>query len=424
MTVSSTLSATPPGTETTRLQVRVYDSLESMEFLRPAWDKLLADVPTSSTFSTWEWLAAWWRAFGQGQELRFVAFFDAREELTGMAALAVKDHAVVRGCRLRLLRLMGDGSGDSDNLDVIARPGFEDAVADAFLQYLESSRRSWDFCALNTLPSYSPAAQSLLQRLQLRSWPYFTSQRHGCVIDLPGDWESYRKQLSYNERGQLGKYMRRLEREYKVRFYQATEPDLDSCLRSFFDLHQKRWVSQGEPGSFVSEARRSFYQDISRSFLQRGWLQLWMLELNGVDVGAEYDFLWKETVYCLQGGFDTAMGSGHIGYALRGYVLRQLIETGVAHYDFLAGRQSYKGRWGGRETTYLDLHFARPRTLGALYLRMKHESAHAKEWLRGQLPKSVWDVLRNVKAAGESREKTSRRVSAATKESEQQPPET
>src|SRR5580658_9556199 len=182
MTVSSTLSATPPGTETTRLQVRVYDSLESMEFLRPAWDKLLAEVPTSSTFSTWEWLAAWWRAFGQGQELRFVAFFDAREELTGIAALAVKDHTVVRGCRLRLLRLMGDGSGDSDNLDVIARPGFEDAVADAFLQYLESSRRSWDFCALNTLPSYSPAAQSLLQRLQLRSWPYFTSQPIGSPI--------------------------------------------------------------------------------------------------------------------------------------------------------------------------------------------------------------------------------------------------
>lgn len=259
----------------------------------------------------------------------------------------------------------------------------------------------------------------MLHRLQSRRWPYFTSQRHGCVIDLPKDWESYRKQLSYNERGQLGKYMRRLEREYQVRFYQATGPDLDSCLRSFFDLHQKRWVSQGEPGSFASQARRQFYQDMSRLFLERGWLQLWMLELNGVNVGAEYDFLWGDTVYCLQGGFDTDLASGHIGYALRGYVLRQLIENGVAHYDFLAGRQSYKGRWGGRETTYFDLRFARPGTLGALYLRLKHESSHAKEWLRRLLPKRVWDVLRNVKAAGESREKTSRSVSSPTNESEQ-----
>jgi CelD/BcsL family acetyltransferase involved in cellulose biosynthesis len=424
MTVPSSLSATARVAETTRLQVRVYDSLPSLESLRPTWDKLLAEVHVATTFSTWEWLTAWWRAFGQGQQLRFLAFFDAREELTGIAALALTDHTMIRGYHLRLLRLMGDGSGDSDNLDLIARPGFEDAVVEAFLQYLESCRRSWDFCALNTLPSYSPTAQSLLQRLQLRSWPYFTSQRHGCVIDLPGDWESYRKQLSYNERGQLGKYMRRLEREYKVRFYPATEPDLDACLQSFFDLHQKRWVSQGEQGSFASQARRGFYQDISRSFLERGWLQLWMLELNGVNVGAEYDFLWKDTVYCLQGGFDTDLASGHIGYALRGYVLRQLIETGVVHYDFLAGRQSYKGRWGGRETTYLDLHFARPRTLGALYLRTKHKAGHAKEWLRGQLSKRAWDVLRNVKAAGESREKTSRSASATKKESEQQPPET
>jgi CelD/BcsL family acetyltransferase involved in cellulose biosynthesis len=403
MTVPSTLSATAPNTETTRLQVRVYDSLASLESLRPAWNKLLAEVPAASTFSTWEWLASWWRVFGQGQQLRFLAFIDGREQFTGMAALALTDQTIFRGCRLRLLRLMGDGSKDSDNLDVIARPGFEHAVAGAFLQYLESCRSTWDFCALNTVPSYSPMAQSLLHQLQFRNWTHFTSQRAGCLIDLPQDWESYRKQLSYNERGQLGKFTRRLERENQVRLYQATESDLDSCLQSLFDLHQKRWVSQGEPGSFSSQARRQFYHDISHAFLERGWLQLWMLELNGLNVAAEYDFRWKDTVYCLQGGFDADLAAGHLGYVLRGYVLKQLIETGVAHYDFLAGWQSYKGRWGGRETSYLNIQFARPRGLGALYLRLKHDSGQAKAWLRGRLPKNVWNVLHNVKAAGRNR---------------------
>src|SRR5579859_228585 len=398
MTVPSTLSAKEQGTETPRLQVRVYDSLESLEPLRPAWDKLLAEVPAASTFSTWEWLATWWRVFGQGQELRFLAFFDGREQLTGIAALALTEQTIVRGYRLRLLRFMGDGSQDSDNLDVIAQPGYEDAVIDAFLQYLESCRSTWDFCALNTLPSRSPTAQSLLHQLQLRKWPHFTSQRPGCVIDLPQDWESYRKQLTYNERGQLGKFTRRLEREYRVRFYQATELDLDSCLQSLFDLHQKRWVSQGKPGTFASQARRQFYYEISRLFLERGWLQLSMLELNGTNVGAEYDFRWKDTVYGLQGGFDVDLAAGHIGYVLRGHVLKQLIESGVEHYDFLAGWQSYKGRWGGRETSYLNLEFARPKSSGALYLRLKHDSGQAKEWLRGRLPKRVWNVLKNVKA--------------------------
>jgi len=400
MTVPSTLSAGALDTATTGLQTRVCDSLASLESLRPAWDKLLAEVPTASIFSTWEWLTAWWRAFGKGQQLRFLAFFDAHEELAGLAALALTDQTVFCGYRLRLLRLMGDGSGDSDNLDVIARPGSERAVADVFLRYLESCRHSWDFCALNTLPSYSPTAQCLLQQLQLENWPHFTSHRPGCVIDLPRDWESYRKQLSYNERGQLGKYMRRLEREYQVRLYPANESDLTPCLQTLFALHQKRWVSQGQPGSFASQARREFYDSVSRLLLKRGWLQLWMLELNGVNVGAEYDFLWKDTVYCLQGGFDTDLASGHIGYVLRGYVLKQLIETGVAHYDFLAGWQSYKGRWGGRETTYLNLQFARPRSLGALYLKLKHDWGESKEQLRRRLPKRVWNVLHNVKVAG------------------------
>lgn len=397
MTTPSALSAPVSGIAGTDLQLRVYESLESLESLRPAWDKLLAEVPTASIFSSWEWLSAWWRAFGEGQQLRFLAFFDARQELIGVAGLALTYQKIFRVGSLRLLRLMGDGSGDSDNLDIIARPGYEAHIADAFLQYLLLCRGVWDYCALNTLPAYSPVAQCLVQKMELQNWPHFTSSRLGCVIDLPQDWESYRKQLTYNERGQLGKYTRRLEREYQVRFYEAPESELDSCLQSLFDLHQKRWVSQGEPGSFASAARRKFYHDLSRLFLKRRWLQLWMLELNGVNVGAEYDFLWKDTVYCLQGGFEPDMASGHIGYVLRGLVLKQLVETGVAHYDFLAGAQSYKGRWGGRETTYFDLQFARPWSRGGIYLRLKHESTAAKRWLRGRLPASVWNVLHNVK---------------------------
>jgi len=405
MTDSTTLSATLPGMEKKTLHVRVYDSLSSLEPLLAAWNQLLQEVPTASTFSTWEWLLSWWRAFAADRKMHFVAFFDAHEELTGFAALYFADYRVFAGYRLRQLRLMGDGTQDSDNLDLIARPGCEHLVATALLEHLESSRKSWDFCALNTLPSYSPVAQVLLPQLQLRKWPYFTSERLGCVIDLPKDWESYRKQLSYNERGQLGKYMRRLEREYKVRFYAASASDLDSCLESFFDLHQKRWITQGEPGSFASPARRQFYRDLSRLFLERGWLQLWMLELNGVNVGAEYDFLWNDTVYCLQGGFDTAMASGHIGYVLRGYVLKQLVESGIPHYDFLAGMQSYKGRWGGRESRYLNVQFAPPRTPGSLHLRVKNESGNAKEWLRRTLPAGAWNVLHTVNTFGRNREK-------------------
>lgn len=389
------------------LRLHIYDSLASLEPLRPAWEKLLAEVPTASIFSTWEWLGTWWRVFGEDQRLQVLAFFDDHEQLAGLAVLAITHHAIFRDWRLRLLRLMGDGSGDSENLDIIARPGSEEAVTDTFLQYLNSISRSWDLCALNTLPSYSPVGQCLLQTLRLRNWPHLTSQRRGCVIDLPKDWETYRKQLSYNERGQLGKYMRRLEREYKVRLHAATESDLASCLQDFFDLHQKRWVSQGQAGTFASQARRQFYSDLSRLFLERGWLQLWMLELNGANVGAEYDFLWKDTVYSLQGGFDAYMASGHLGYVLRGYVLKQLIETGTGHYDFLAGAESYKGRWAGRETRYLNIQFARPRTRGALYLRLKHKAAETKEWLRKRLPRSAWKLLQNMNAASRNRAKSS-----------------
>src|SRR5438270_5448446 len=57
------------------LQVRSYRTLEELQNLQPAWEELLSSYPLATTFSTWEWLSAWWHAFGKGRELLVLAFF-------------------------------------------------------------------------------------------------------------------------------------------------------------------------------------------------------------------------------------------------------------------------------------------------------------------------------------------------------------
>ncbi len=413
----ATTRAKPSTTLHTRqVKVRLYESLAALEGLRAEWDELLSEVPSATTFSTWEWLAPWWRAFGSRQRLTFLAFFSSGERLVGLAPLSLTSWRVTGGLSLRMLRMMGDGSSDSDNLDLIACSGLEDAVADALFEFLESCRHTWDICALNTLPSNSQVGRALISRLEQRNWTRFTYGQEGYVVDLPEDWESYRMQLSYNERGQLGKFSRRLERDYQVRVYRcAAEVELEPCLHSLFELHQKRWRSQGQPGSFACEERRRFYGEISRLFLARGWLQLWLLDLNGVTAAAEFDFRYRDTVYCLQGGFDTDVAKGHLGFVLRGHVLKELIAQQVRHYDFLAGQEFYKSRWGGHATRYLNIHFARPKSRGAAYLYIKHESQEAKAWLRARLPKEAWPLLHYVNTRLKGTRNRTRREEIAQK---------
>jgi len=387
--------------ETLGLQVRAYRDLDDLQTLVPAWEELLSVYPLATTFCTWEWLSSWWRAFGAGRQLLVLAFYDPSQrdhsQLVALATLSLERHRVAGLMSLKKIRLMGDGSGDSDSLDMPLRPGWGERFAGALLHYLEEQKSVWDFCELNTLPAESPAADSLLRHLQKLGWTALQHQRVASAIPLPDNWETYLQQLSSEDQKNLGRYTRRLEKRYQTRMYRcAQESELPAVLEALFQLHQARWQAAGEPGSFESEERRRFYYELSRLLLARGRLELWVLELNGTIAAVQYAFRHGSTVFQLQEGFDSERSSDRVGFVLRGHVMKQLIEEGVQKYDFLAGEPGYKLRWSAQTGHYVNYHFARRFSLGSAYLRGVHHAKQGKEWLRAQLPKGAWDLLHRV----------------------------
>ncbi len=123
------------GTE----QVRVADVRRTagLADLEPEWRQLASVCATATVFQTFEWNAAWWRHFGRvpGRRLRVVAFRDGDGALVGLAPLMT---SFWYGTALR--RISSLGTGTSDYLDVLAAPGWEDAVSAAFYGYLEHTR--------------------------------------------------------------------------------------------------------------------------------------------------------------------------------------------------------------------------------------------------------------------------------------------
>jgi CelD/BcsL family acetyltransferase involved in cellulose biosynthesis len=380
------------------LTVKVFRTIDDLDKLRVRWEELLAQYPLGSIFSSWEWLTTWWRAFGADQQLHVLAFEDRSSQLVGLAPLSLVTRKSL-GKSWKILRLMGDGSGDSDNLDLVVAPGYASAVVRSLLVYLEDHSDLWDFCEFNTIPANSPAASQLIASLVERRWIHACFQTPCCQISLPDHWDTYFKQLSSTMRKNFKYHLRRLEKRPNFRIYRCSrQNELLQSLPALFELHQKRWRSNGNPGSFSSEKRRGFYQQLSSVLLSRSWLEFWILEIGGKPIAADYGFRFKNVVYALQAGFDPSEHADSPGFCLKGEMLKALIESGVQQYDFLAGFGENKAQWNAQLSYYQYIHFARRRSLGGIYLRTRYQFKTAKEWLRERLPFGLRKLLHRFNA--------------------------
>lgn len=384
------------------LEVRTYRTLDELETLRANWNNLLESYSLATTFSTPEWLFSWWRSFAPSLNLQLLvaAFFDEASQLVGVAPLSAARVRVAPAVSLRLLRLMGDGSHDSDNLDLPVRPGFEERFAESLLSFLKDQCALWDFCELNTMPSQSPAANALRQLLSRKKWISVEGDRAASAVPLPATWEEYLKQLSSKERGKIGLRTRRLEKKYEVRVRKcAEEAEIGSLLQVLYELHGKHWQLRGLPGTLHSPARRKLYSELTALLARKNRLEFWVLELQGRVVAAQFGLRHGTTVFSLQEGFDPDYSADSVGYVLRSQVLKRLIADGIRRYDFLGGADESKLRWGAVPGHYLDLRFARPFSVGAAYLRTEQSAVKGKAWLQRNLPQPAWQVLHKTNIA-------------------------
>src|SRR5262245_25601007 len=282
------------ATGTTGLTLRAYREFHELDGLHRAWERLLNSYPHATTFCSWEWLTSWWRSFGADDALLVLAAFDSQNELAGLAPLAISRQRFGAFPTVRMLRLMGDGTYDSDNLDMPVRPGFERSFAQALFRYLEASRSEWDVCELNTLPTDSSLSGLLVEGCKIRKWACFEHATESSAICLPSSWGEYIESLSKEDSKNIARYTRRLNGRYQVRISRCTrQEEIPAFLDALFRLHQRRWEDIGHKGSFSALERRAFYKNLSSHLLDRGWLELWLLDIDGRIGAVQFAFRFR-----------------------------------------------------------------------------------------------------------------------------------
>jgi len=330
------------------IRFAVVDSMRDFSALASQWHSLLQASEMSSPFLTWEWLHAWWRHLSGTSRLRVVTVH-AGSELVALAPF----HLTTGIAHLPCLDMLGTGEAGSDYLDLVIRSGWSIEALDAIEQLVASQNTPLRLTHLTV----SAMAEHLADRLDRRGWTKFMIPGGTCpYIRLAGHtWDSYLATLGASHRANVRRRLRALEQKFDVRFERVTDGgDRSEALERLALFHARRFDSGGT--AFRTAALRAFHDDVTGRALERGWLRMFVLRVDGEAVAVMYGFLYNGTFYFYQHGFDDRHQQHSIGLVLMALSIRAAIEEGAAEFDLLWGTEPYKFLWAREARELRNIH--------------------------------------------------------------------
>lgn len=286
----------------------------------PEWDRLATEA--SSIFATRAWQECWWTHYGEGSTPLVLT----DDERSPSVILALH----VRGRLLKTIRLVGHGT--ADELGPICGPSRRVDALSLMRAALADRELRWDVFVAHDVP-VTDGWDRALDGSVLRGVgsPVITFQ-----TDV---WDDFLRGKSKNFREQLRRRERKLGKQFEVRVRMATAATLASDLETLFTLHVRRW---GKDAPFASDRERAFHEDFASVALERGWLRLSVLELDGRPAAALYGFRFAGVEYFHQSGRDPSLDAHSVGSVLLFHTVRAAIEDGMSEYRLLRGDESYK----------------------------------------------------------------------------------
>jgi CelD/BcsL family acetyltransferase involved in cellulose biosynthesis len=306
------------------LRVELHSDLDAM---REEWSALAERA--DSVFASWEWASAWVRHLGEGRPLYLATCRDPADRLIAIVPLYLASRRP-----LRVVRLIGYGPGDE--LGPVCDPGDRGRVAPALRAALNLIRPRWDVFVADLLPSDLGWASLGAVRIDAIPNP---------ILEIGGmGWEEFFESRSAKFRQQVRRNTRRLEEGHGLQYRLGADLDrLDADLDALFSLHDARWREQSS-GVFAG-VEGAFQRDFARAALERGWLRLWFLELDGEPVAARLGFRFGGVEFGYQSGRDRAWDKYGVGFLLQAHAIREAMNDDLREYRLLRGGEQYKGRF-------------------------------------------------------------------------------
>lgn len=327
--------------------------IEQLESRAPRWGALLAQTRGGSFFQSLDWLKAYWRHFGQGQQLR-VLVSSRMGEIIGILPLVVRRETT----RLGTIRVLTYPLQDWGSFygPIGRQPA---ATLLTAMLYLRQARRDWDVIDLRWIDENLDCGRTR-RALEVAGFPARADVwSTTCTVELPKTWDEYFGGLSSKFRNNLRRAEKRLAQEgaatlERYRPLGAAHGDADPrwpLYEACVEVARRSWQGQSTTGTTLSHAEvADFFRETHVLAAQQGALDMTVLRLDGRAVAFAYNYHAAGSIYGLRMGYDPAWSHCGVGAVLMAWTLRDSIARGDLRLDMGVATQEIKQCWNPRMT--------------------------------------------------------------------------
>ncbi len=306
--------------------------------LGDSWNHLLEKSSSDSVFLTFEWMQAWWKAFGKDKQLLVLLVKDSQGNLSGIAPLMLSREKIL-GLTLRKLSFIYNNNSSSADFLISAE---RENTLQAIIAYLKDKRNHWDIMELQNIPLESPNYQILIDHLRKEALVFgIKDGLRSPFIPIKPGWQGYFstrpkkfRKTARNILNRISKFSHSIE---KFTDYRSDNGILDKV----FQISGKSWKA-GQRGATTNQ---EFFQELNRITREKKWRYIWLLSLDGAPVAYEYHLRYKDKVYALKADFNEEYKDCSPGVALELQIMKEYFSDGLKEYDLCGHDDAYKKNW-------------------------------------------------------------------------------
>lgn len=332
------------------MSLEIIDSTQAFEALGEEWNAL-----TDETLRSHEWHLAWWKQFGEENQLRIYGF-RVDNRLVGILPMFVD-----RWMGQSRIRYLGSGDTCTDYARIIGDSRYH---ADFSEQVAKNLTRNLGMGMVELEGTTESDSRLLVTDLTTNNyWRYQKNLEPTWVLDLPGTWKEFIANSKKSLRRKIKKADSRLNSpEFRVES-SLENLTVEEAFETLVELHQDRFTSQGKPGVFADSRFYHFLKEATESLHQKQKIEILVGYYNEEPFIAQIYLSHPCGPKLYQAGIRSTHMHLEPGHFLLTFAVRRAIENGFEQFDMLRGNHAYKPYWGAQPRELFKLRMVSPKLI-------------------------------------------------------------